>query len=102
MPNIDAGNLRNVALLSHSGAGKTSLSEALLFNSKVVTRIGTVEAGNTASDYEAEEIKRGSSVQTTLVACAGDNYKVNFLDTPGYDDFIGEVVSALRSSFLAR
>ncbi|MCH8745209.1 MAG: elongation factor G [Chloroflexi bacterium] len=96
MPKIDAANLRNVALLSHSGAGKTSLSEALLFNVDVITRIGRVEDGNTASDYEAEEIRRGSSVQTTLIACATDQNKVNFLDTPGYEDFIGEVVSALR------
>ena len=96
MPNIDAGNLRNVALLSHSGAGKTSLCEALLFNTKAVTRIGRVEDGNTVSDYEPEEVKRGGSIQTTLISCSWDRYKANFLDTPGYDDFFGEVVSALR------
>jgi elongation factor G len=96
MPRIDASNLRNVALLSHSGAGKTSLSEALLYNVKAITRIGNIEDGNTVSDYEPEEVKRGSSVQTVLIACPWDNYKVNFLDTPGYDDFLGEVVSALR------
>ena len=96
MPNIDAGNLRNVALLSHSGAGKTSLCETLLFNTKAVTRIGRVEDGNTVSDYEPEEVKRGGSIQTTLISCIGDNCKANFLDTPGYDDFFGDVVSALR------
>jgi elongation factor G len=96
MPRIDASNLRNVALLSHSGAGKTSLSEALLYNVKATTRIGRVEDGNTVSDYEPEEVKRGSSIQSVLIACAWDKYKVNFLDTPGYEDFIGEVVSALR------
>ena len=96
MPTIDAGNLRNVALLSHSGAGKTSLCETLLFNTKAVTRIGRVEDGNTVSDYEAEEVKRGGSIQTTLISCSWDRYKANFLDTPGYDDFFGEVVSALR------
>jgi elongation factor G len=96
MPRIDASNLRNVALLSHSGAGKTSLSEALLYNLKVTTRMGKVEDGNTVADYEPEEVKRGSSVQTVLIACPWDKYKVNFLDTPGYDDFLGEVVSALR------
>ena len=96
MPNIDAVNLRNVALLSHSGAGKTSLCETLLFNTKAVTRIGRVEDGNTVSDYEPEEIKRGGSIQTTLVSCTWDRYKANFLDTPGYDDFFGEVVSALK------
>ena len=96
MPNIDAGNLRNVALLSHSGAGKTSLCETLLFNTKAVTRIGRVEDGNTVSDYEPEEVKRAGSIQTTLISCSWDRYKANFLDTPGYDDFFGEVVSALR------
>ena len=96
MPTIDAGNLRNVALLSHSGAGKTSLCETLLFNTKAVNRIGRVEDGNTVSDYEAEEVKRGGSIQTTLISCSWDRYKANFLDTPGYDDFFGEVVSALR------
>ena len=96
MPIIDAGNLRNVALLSHSGAGKTSLCEALLFNTKAINRIGRVEDGNTVSDYEPEEVKRGGSIQTTLISCSWDRYKVNLLDTPGYDDFFGEVVGALR------
>ena len=92
----DADKIRNIALISHSGAGKTSLCEALLFNAKVVTRIGEVEEGNTISDYEPEENKRASSIQTALIPLTTDGYKVNFLDTPGYDDFIGEVVSALR------
>ena len=96
MPRIESAQIRNVALLSHSGAGKTSLSETLLFNAKETTRIGRIEDGNTVSDYEPEEIKRNSSIQTTLIAIAGDGYKVNFLDTPGYDDFQGEVAAALR------
>ena len=96
MPRIETGNVRNVALLSHSGAGKTSLSEALLFNVKAITRLGRVEDGNTVSDYEPEEIKRRGSIQTTLIHCAWDGHKVNFLDTPGYDDFLSEVVCALR------
>ncbi len=93
---MDANSIRNVALLSHSGAGKTSLCEAALFSTKAVTRQGRIEDGNTVSDYEPEEVKRGSSIQTTLIAVAGDGCKFNFLDTPGYDDFLGEVVSALR------
>ena len=96
MPKVDVGNLRNVALLSHSGAGKTSLSEALLFQLKAVTRMGRVEDGNTVSDYEPEEIKRNSSIQTTLISCEWGDKKINFLDTPGYDDFQGEVAGALR------
>ena len=93
---MDANSIRNVALLSHSGAGKSSLCEAVLFSAKAVTRQGNIEDGNTVSDYEPEEIRRGSSIQTTLIAASGDGFKVNFLDTPGYDDFLGEVVSALR------
>ena len=89
-------NLRNVALLSHSGAGKTSLSEAVLFHLKATTRMGRVEDGNTVSDYEPEEIKRSSSIQSTLIACTRGDHKINFLDTPGYDDFRGEVAGALR------
>ena len=93
---MDARNIRNVVLLSHAGAGKSSLCEAVLFNTKAVTRQGRIEDGNTVSDYEPEEVKRGGSIQTTLVAAAGDGYKVNFLDTPGYDDFRGEVAGAVR------
>ena len=93
---MDASSLRNVALLSHSGAGKTTLCEAALFGAGAVTRQGRIEDGNTVSDYEPEEIKRGGSIQTTLIAAIADGGKVNFLDTPGYDDFQGEVVSALR------
>ena len=93
---MDASSIRNVALLSHSGAGKTSLCEAALFSTKSVTRQGRIEDGNTVSDYEPEEIRRGGSIQTTLIAISDEGCKVNFLDTPGYDDFRGEVVSALR------
>ena len=89
MPGTDVLKLRNVALLSHSSAGKTSLSEALLFNTKATTRIGRVEDGNTVSDYEPEEVKRSGSIQTSLIACAWDGHKVNFLDTPGYDGLPG-------------
>ncbi len=93
---MDANSIRNVALLSHSGAGKTSLCEAALFSTKAVTRQGRIEDGNTVSDYEPEEIKRAGSIQTTLIAITDGGCKMNFLDTPGYDDFRGEVVSALR------
>ncbi|MDA1129579.1 MAG: elongation factor G [Chloroflexi bacterium] len=93
---MDAKNLRNVALLGHSGSGKTSLGEAALFATKATTRLGNIADGNTFSDYEPEEVKRGGSIQATLVSITREDSKINFLDTPGYDDFLGEVVSALR------
>ena len=93
---MDAKDLRNVALLGHSGSGKTSLGEAALFTTKATTRMGTISDGNTVSDFEPEEVKRGSSIQTTLLSIVDADAKINFLDTPGYADFLGEVVSALR------
>jgi elongation factor G len=96
MPSPQVERLRNIVLLSHSGAGKTSLSEAVLFKSGATTRMGKVEDGNTISDYEQEEAKRGGSVQTSIIPCMWNEHKLNFLDTPGYDDFLGEQVSALQ------
>ena len=92
----DTGKVRNVAILSHSGAGKTSLAEALLFSANATTRLGKVEDGNTVSDYEPEEVKRHGSIQTVPIPCTWKGHKLNFLDTPGYDDFVVEVISALR------
>ncbi|MEE9198377.1 MAG: elongation factor G [Dehalococcoidia bacterium] len=88
--------IRNVVLLSHSGAGKTSLSEAMLFNVGAIKRLGSVEAGNTTSDYEPEETRRQSSIQISLLPWELDNTKVNLIDTPGYADFIGEALAGLR------
>ena len=92
----DIGKLRNIAILSHGGVGKTSVTEALLYIAGATTRMGRVDDGNTVSDYEPEEVKRGSSIQTSLIPCDWKEHKLNFLDTPGYDDFIGEVIPALR------
>ena len=91
---VSASTIRNVALLSHSGAGKTTLAETMLFNAKVINRIGRVEDGNTTSDYEPEETKRSASVQTSLLRFSEEDNKVNLLDTPGYDEFLGEAVAA--------
>ena len=93
---VSASTIRNVALLSHSGAGKTTLAETMLFNAKVINRIGRVEDGNTVSDYEPEENKRAASVQTSLLRFTEGDDKVNLLDTPGYDEFLGEAVAAVR------
>ena len=92
----DVGKIRNVVMLSHGGAGKTSVCEALLYDTKVTNRLGNVEDGTTVSDYEPEEVRRGSSIQTSLIPCTWNGHKLNILDTPGYDDFMGEVISALR------
>lgn len=93
---VSASTIRNVALLSHSGAGKTSLAETILFNAKVINRMGRVEDGNTVSDYEPEENRRAASVQTSLLRFTEGDNKVNILDTPGYDEFLGEAFGALR------
>jgi elongation factor G len=91
-------NIRNVAILSHSGAGKTSLSEAILFNAKAITRLGKVDEGTTISDYDPDEIKRRISINLTVLPYQWQGVKVNLLDTPGYTDFVGEVKSGLRIS----
>ena len=96
MQNLTVDLLRNVVLLSHGGAGKSCLAEALLLTTGAITRMGRIEDGNTTSDYEPEEVKRGSSTQMSLIPCLWNNYKINFIDTPGYADFLGEVAAALR------
>ncbi|MFQ5612832.1 MAG: elongation factor G [Anaerolineae bacterium] len=87
--------IRNVVFLGHGSSGKTSLAEAMLFNTGAITRIGKVEEGNTVSDYSDEEIRRGISIRTSLVPCEWQGYKINVLDAPGYPDFAGEMLSAL-------
>ena len=87
--------IRNVALLSHSGAGKTSLTEALLFDTGAIQRFGRVDDGTTTSDFDPDEIKRHISLSTSLVPCEWRDTKINIMDTPGYADFVGEVCQAL-------
>lgn len=89
-------DLRNVCLAGHGGAGKTSLAEALLFNSGSISRMGKVMEGNTVSDSLPEEIKHKVSISTSHVPVEWQEIKINVLDTPGYSDFFGEVKSALR------
>jgi elongation factor G len=88
--------LRNIALVGHQGAGKTSLAEAMLFNTGALNRLGNVMDGTTVADYDDEEKARGLSLNTSLVPCEFQDHKVNVLDTPGYTDFAGEVISAVR------
>ena len=87
--------IRNVVLLGHGGCGKTSLVEAIAYLAGMTTRMGTIEAGNTISDYDKEEAKRGMSIKTSVIPVAWEGCKVNFLDTPGYHDFIGETEEAV-------
>jgi elongation factor G len=96
MKSYSAEHIHNVALISHVGAGKTTLAEALLFLSGAITRLGRVEDGNTTSDYDPDEAKRQMSVSTSLIPVEWENDKINVLDTPGYADFFGEVASAVR------
>ncbi len=91
-------HLRNVSLIGHGGAGKTSLTEAMLFSAGTTTRLGRVEEGNTLSDYHPDEIERQISINTSLLFCEWKSKKINILDTPGYLDFTGEVKGALRVS----
>lgn len=94
-------SIRNVALISHQGAGKTSLVEAMLFNAGVTTRIGSTEQGNTVSDFDEEEIRRGLSISTSLIPLEVGGIKLNILDTPGYTDFQGEVINSVYVADLA-
>jgi elongation factor G len=88
--------IRNIALVSHSSAGKTMLAEAFVHFTGASTRLGRVEDGSTIADFEDEEIRREISLSTAVIPIEYNNHKVNLLDTPGYTDFVGEVISALR------
>jgi len=90
-------DIRNVLLVGHSGAGKTMLTEALLFTSGATTRMGKIEDGNTVSDHDAEEVRRGISVSLSLAPVEWNGVKINLLDAPGYADFIGDVKAGLRA-----
>lgn len=91
-------NIRNFVLLSHNGAGKTSLSEAILFNAGATTRLGKVADGTTASDYDPIEVKRQISINLSVLPCAWQKKKLNIIDTPGYSDFVAEVKAGIRVS----
>ncbi len=96
MEKIHSRDIRNVALLGHGASGKTSLAEAMLYVEKQTDRLGKTTDGNTVCDYDAEEIKRGFSLQATVAPLFHNGVKINLIDTPGYLDFVGEAVQALR------
>lgn len=98
MKDYPSEKIRTVALLGHSGSGKTSLTEAMLFDTGAVTRMGRVEDGNTVSDFDTEEKRRGISINVSLVALEHGGRKINVLDAPGYIDFVGDVLSAISAA----
>ena len=98
MHHLGSEKIRNIVLLSHSGAGKTSLAEVMLFNAKATGRLGKVDDGTSVSDYDPEESKRKISINLSVLPFEWKNTKVNILDTPGYPDFVAEVRSGLRVS----
>jgi small GTP-binding protein domain len=93
----DAKDIRNVLLVGHGGAGKTTLLEAMLFTAGAITRMGNVEDGNTVSDHDPDEQRKGISVSLSVAPIEWNGVKINVLDAPGYADFIGDVRSAIRA-----
>ncbi len=96
-----AQEIRNIVVLGHSGCGKTTLMEASLFAAQLTSRMGRVEDGNTVSDYDQEEIRRRVSISSAIIPIEWLNTKINFIDTPGYFDFVGEVKSAVAAADMA-
>ncbi len=95
MKEYKVDQLRNVALLAHGSAGKTSLAEAMLFNTGAISRMGRVDDGNTVADFDEEEMRRKISLSTAVIPCEWNGHKLNVLDTPGYMEFVGEVKAAI-------
>lgn len=93
---VDTKNLRNVVLLGHSGSGKTLFVESMLYEAGAINRRGTIEGQNTQSDYTKIEQERGNSLFSSLMHATWRDNKINIIDTPGYDDFVGEVISSLK------
>jgi elongation factor G len=96
MKSYSVERIRNVAMAGHGGSGKTTLAEHLLYLAGHIDRIGSIEAGNTVSDFDPEEIRRKISLSTTLLPIEWNDHKINLLDVPGFPDFIGELYAALR------
>jgi elongation factor G len=96
MKNYETKEIRNIAIVGHGGEGKTTLTEAMLFNAGGTERFGRVEDGTTTTDYDPEEIKRKISISSALAPLEWNNHKINVIDVPGYFDFVGEMLGALR------
>ena len=98
MKNYNTGRIRNLALVGHSGSGKTSLTEAMLFKAGTIGKLGNINSGNTVSDYDKEEIERKASISLSVSSLEWNDTKINLIDAPGYFDFEGQVKSALKAS----
>ncbi len=98
MARLDVNNIRNIAIIAHSGAGKTSMVEAILFNAGAIDRIGNIESGNTTTDYEPEEITRKISITSAIAYCDWKGHRINLIDTPGFINFIEDTRGCLRVS----
>jgi len=96
MADFDTSHVKNIVLLGHAGSGKTTLAECMLFEAGIITRRGTIAEKNTVADYHELEHERGNTIFSKLLHTKWKGYKINIIDTPGYDDFVGEVISALR------
>lgn len=96
MPDYDNSHVKNIALLGHTGCGKTTLAESMLFEAGMIHKRGSVEEKSTVSDYTDVEKERGNTLSSKLLHAPWKGYKINILDTPGYGDFSGEVLAALR------
>ncbi len=96
MPEFDTSHVKNIVLLGHAGSGKTTLAECMLYEAGIITRRGSIAERNTTGDYHELEQDRGNSIFSKLMHTKWRGYKINVIDTPGYDDFVGEVISALR------
>lgn len=96
MPNFEVSKIRNVAVIAHGGAGKTSLVEAMLFNSGMVDRLGNVQDGTATTDYEPEEIDRKITISSSLAFCDWNKHRINLIDTPGFINFIEDTKGCLR------
>ena len=97
MKGYNSDTIRNIALIGHGGTGKTTFLEAALLETGVINRLGKVEDGNTVSDWDKMEIAKRYSINQSVVPVEYNNVKINFVDTPGFFDFVGEVDSALRA-----
>lgn len=95
MKNYQADSIRNIAVLGHGGEGKTTLTEAMLFNAGLLDRMGKVDDGTTVSDYDPEETKRHISISVAVAPFEWNGTKVNLIDAPGFFDFYGEVYEAM-------